>query len=51
MSHRTAGARELRRSNGRLRIEQVVEAGLGLHFDRPERFIAVVGAFLGSISG
>lgn len=40
---------ELQGLNGRLQVAQIVEAGHALHFDQPERFTAIVKAFLGSL--
>jgi pimeloyl-ACP methyl ester carboxylesterase len=42
-------ARELQNLNPRLRIEQIADAGHGLHYDQPERFQAVVRPFLRGI--
>jgi N-formylmaleamate deformylase len=39
-------AEELRNLNPRLRVEQIQDAGHGLHYDQPERFAAVVRSFL-----
>ena len=44
-------ARELRKLNPRLRVEQIQDAGHGLHYDQPERFEAVVRPFLLSVAG
>jgi len=41
-------ARELQQLNPRLRVEQIPDAGHGLPYDQPERFEAVVRAFLQS---
>jgi N-formylmaleamate deformylase len=41
-----ATAAELQRLNPRLQVEQIPEAGHGLHYDQPERFAAVVKSFL-----
>jgi pimeloyl-ACP methyl ester carboxylesterase len=43
-------ARELQTLNPRLRVEQIPDAGHGLHYDQPERFEAVVRSFLRSMS-
>jgi N-formylmaleamate deformylase len=42
-------AAQLQQLNPRLRVEQIPEAGHGLHYDQPERFTAIVKAFLVSI--
>jgi pimeloyl-ACP methyl ester carboxylesterase len=42
-------AADLQRLNPRLQVEQIPEAGHGLHYDRPERFAVVVKSFLRSI--
>jgi pimeloyl-ACP methyl ester carboxylesterase len=42
-------ADELQRLNPRIRVEQIPEAGHGLHYDQPERFAAIVGSFISSI--
>ena len=39
-------ARELRRLNSRVRIEQIEDAGHGLPYDQPERLGEVVAAFM-----
>jgi N-formylmaleamate deformylase len=39
-------ARELQSLNGRIRIEQIQNAGHGVQFDQPEHFEAVVRSFL-----
>ena len=44
-----AVAAELQRLNPRLQVEQIPEVGHGLHYDQPERFVAVVKSFLCSI--
>ncbi len=44
-----AVAEELQRLNPGFQVEQIPEAGHGLHYDQPERFAAVVRSFLGSI--
>jgi len=41
-------AQELQNLNPRLRVEQIQDAGHGLHYDQPERFEAVVKSFLRS---
>jgi pimeloyl-ACP methyl ester carboxylesterase len=41
-------ASELQRLNGHVQVAQISEAGHGLHLDQPERFIALVKAFLGA---
>ena len=46
----SASAKELQRSNPKFQIEEIPEAGHGLHFDQPERFAAVVKSFLLSIA-
>jgi pimeloyl-ACP methyl ester carboxylesterase len=40
---------ELQGLNGSVQVAQIVEAGHGLHLDQPERFAAVVNAFLRSL--
>ncbi len=45
----TVVAEELQRLNARFQIEQIQEAGHGIHYDQPERFAAVVKSFLRSI--
>ena len=42
-------AEELQRLNPRLQVEQIREAGHGVHVDQPERFAAVIKSFLDSI--
>ena len=42
-------AEELQSLNQRFQIEQIPEAGHGLHYDQPERFAAIVGSFMRSI--
>jgi pimeloyl-ACP methyl ester carboxylesterase len=42
-------AADLHGLNPRLRVEQIPEAGHGLHYDQPERFAVVVKTFLRSI--
>lgn len=42
-------AEELQGLNHRFQVEQIREAGHGLHLDQPERFAAIVKAFLRSI--
>ncbi|HTY00440.1 MAG TPA: alpha/beta hydrolase, partial [Bacteroidota bacterium] len=44
-----AVAAELQRANPRIQVEQIPDAGHGLHYDRPDRFAAVVGSFLRSL--
>jgi N-formylmaleamate deformylase len=44
-----AMAAELQRLNPRFQVEQIPEAGHGLHYDQPERFAAVVKSFLCSL--
>jgi pimeloyl-ACP methyl ester carboxylesterase len=44
-------ARELQKLNPRLWVEPIQDAGHGLPYDQPERFEAVVGSFLRSVSG
>ena len=41
---------ELAGLNPRLRVEQITEAGHGLPYDQPERFSAVIQAFLRSVT-
>lgn len=41
-----AVATELQRLNPRVHVEQIREAGHGVHYDQPERFAAVVKSFL-----
>lgn len=43
-------ARELQSINPRLGIEQIQDAGHGLHYDQPERFEAVVRSFLQAVA-
>ncbi len=43
-------AEELQRINPRLQAEQIKEAGHSVHLDQPERFAAVAGSFIRSIS-
>ncbi len=43
-------AAELARLNQRLEIAQIVEAGHGIPYDQPERFSAVIKAFLYSVN-
>jgi N-formylmaleamate deformylase len=43
-------AEELRNLNPRLRVEQIQDAGHGLHYDQPERFATVVRSFLLSVA-
>jgi pimeloyl-ACP methyl ester carboxylesterase len=40
---------EIQRLNPRIQVDQIPEAGHGLHYDQPERFAAVVGSFIHSI--
>jgi N-formylmaleamate deformylase len=42
-------AADLQRLNPRLQVEQIPEAGHGLHYDQPERFAVIVKSFLRSI--
>jgi pimeloyl-ACP methyl ester carboxylesterase len=42
-------AEELQRLNPRLQINQIPEAGHGLHYDQPERFAGIVRDFMQSI--
>lgn len=42
-------ADELQRLNPRFQVTQIPEVGHGLHYDQPERFVAVVGSFIRSI--
>ncbi len=42
-------AEELQRLNPRLQVEQIREAGHGVHLDQPERFAAVIKSFLRSV--
>ncbi len=44
-----AVAAELQRLNPRFLVEQIREAGHGVHYDQPERFAVVVKSFLRSI--
>ncbi len=44
-----AVAAELQRLNPRFQVEQIQEAGHGVHYDQPERFAVVVKSFLRSI--
>ncbi len=41
-------AGELQRSNPRIHVEQISDAGHGVHYDQPDRFAAVVRSFLRS---
>lgn len=43
-------AGELQRLNPGLQVDQIPEAGHGLHYDQPERFAAAVKSFLNSIA-
>jgi pimeloyl-ACP methyl ester carboxylesterase len=45
----TVVAEELQRLNPRLQAEQILDAGHSVHLDQPERFVAVVEAFIRSI--
>ncbi len=45
-----AVAAELQRLNPRFQVEQIREAGHGVHYDQPERFAAVVKSFLRTMS-
>jgi N-formylmaleamate deformylase len=42
-------AEELKRFNARLCVEQIRDAGHGLHYDQPGRFAMIVTSFLGSL--
>jgi pimeloyl-ACP methyl ester carboxylesterase len=42
----SAVAAELQRLNSRFQVEQIREAGHGIHYDQPDRFAAVVKSFL-----
>jgi pimeloyl-ACP methyl ester carboxylesterase len=42
-------AADLQRLNPRLQVEQIPEAGHGLHYDRPECFAVIVKSFLRSM--
>ena len=42
-------AADLQRLNPRLQVEQIPEAGHGLHYDQPRRFAVVVKSFLRSV--
>jgi N-formylmaleamate deformylase len=42
-------ALELQSLNANVQLQQIVEAGHGLHYDQPDRFSAVVKAFLSSV--
>lgn len=44
----SAAAEELRSLNPRLQIEKIAGVGHGLHYNRPEEFVAIVKSFLGS---
>jgi N-formylmaleamate deformylase len=44
-----AVAADLQRVNPRIQLEQIREAGHGIHYDQPDRFAAVVKSFLRSI--
>jgi pimeloyl-ACP methyl ester carboxylesterase len=43
-------AEELKRCNARLYVEQIRDAGHGIHHDQPERFAMIVTSFLGSLA-
>jgi pimeloyl-ACP methyl ester carboxylesterase len=43
-------ARGLQNLNPRLRVEQIQDAGHGLHYDQPERFAVLVKSFLSSLA-
>jgi N-formylmaleamate deformylase len=43
-----AAASDLQRLNPQLQVEQIPEAGHGLHYDQPERFAVIVKSFLRS---
>lgn len=43
-------ADELKRFNAHLCVEQIKDAGHGLHYDQPERFAIIVASFLGSLA-
>lgn len=42
-------AREMQQINSKLRVEQIMGAGHGIHYDQPDRIAAVVKSFLSSI--
>jgi pimeloyl-ACP methyl ester carboxylesterase len=42
-------AADLQRLNARLQVEQIPEAGHGLLYDQPERFVVILKSFLRSI--
>lgn len=42
-------AKELQQLNSKLQIEQIAEAGHGLHYDQPEHFAAIIESFLRTI--
>lgn len=42
-------ARDLQGLNSHVRVEQVKDAGHGIHYDQPERFAALVRSFLDSL--
>jgi pimeloyl-ACP methyl ester carboxylesterase len=44
-----AVAKDLQRLNPRLQVEQIPEAGHGLHYDQPGPFAVVIKSFLRSI--
>jgi N-formylmaleamate deformylase len=43
-------AEELKRSNARLCVEQIRDAGHGIHYDQPERFAMIIASFLRSLA-
>ena len=42
----TEVAEELQRLNPKLQVEMITKAGHGLHYDQPEKFVAIVKSFL-----
>ena len=42
-------AAELQGVNPKFQVEKISNVGHGLHYDQPERFAAIVKAFLGSL--
>jgi pimeloyl-ACP methyl ester carboxylesterase len=42
----TTVAGELQSLNSKLHVEMITEAGHGLHYDQPEKFVAVIKSFL-----
>src|SRR5262249_1889188 len=42
---------ELQELNGKVQVAQIVEAGHAPHLDQPERFTAIIQAFLRSLPG